>query len=92
MTKLISVSGGWLRGDFMMITDEKFKDVEGSFNRAYRDWKDNWPSDGKKYVWFEHHAEIVLGFKCQVDYSARIAFQFEVVDEQKYTMFLLRYS
>jgi len=66
-------------------------DLYGPINRAYLDWFHS-PVVGTKYVWFEHHAEILLGFKCQIDFNGNKITDINVVDPKKYLMFLLKYS
>lgn len=59
---------------------------------AYHDWKHIWPADGKKFLWFEHHAEIVLGIKCTVNYDNRQINVEHVLDEEKYLLFMIKYA
>jgi len=65
--------------------------ISKPLNAAYLEWK-NSPCVGKKYVWFEHHAEIYFGIKGTVDYTRRTFKLDEVVDQEKYLLFVLKYS
>lgn len=76
----------------LWIEDENFDHLNKQFNSAYQAWRTGKFGNGKWYVWFEHHAEMVLGIKCEVNYNRRTADRFEVVDEEKFMMFMLKYS
>lgn len=81
----------------MMSAKKKYRfwveetDLYGLVNRAYEDWFRS-PIVGKKYVWFEHHAEIVLGFKCSVDYHGSKITDISIVDPKKFMVFQIKYS
>ena len=67
-------------------------DMSRPLNKAYLEWKRTSAFDGKKYIWFEHHAEVYFGIKGTVDYN-RMKFKLdEVVDQEKYLLFVLKYS
>lgn len=66
--------------------------VSKPLNKAYLEWKHQWPPHGKKYVWFEHHAEMELGIKGTIDYTRRTFSIDEILDQEKYLMFMLKYS
>ena len=66
-------------------------DLYSPVNRAYEDWFSS-PVVGTKYVWFEHHAEILLGFKCRVDYDHARITDIEVVDQNKFLLFQIKFS
>ena len=77
----------------MFVLSEKYKRIGDAINNAYLDWKNTSAYvTPAKYIWFQHHTEIVLGFSCRVDYDSRIVSDIEVVDEGKFMLFMLRYS
>lgn len=89
---LTAVSGGWVaKKPSLFVYEEEFKHIQTALNNAYHDWRDS-PCVGTKYVWFEHHCEMVLGIKCEVSYDNRIVNVQRIVDKEKFLMFMLRYS
>ncbi len=76
----------------LWIDDKDYYHIRPQLNNAYLEWKNQWPPHGAKYVWFEHHAEMVLGIKCEINYDSRIAYNVNIIDEEKYLMFMLKYS
>lgn len=89
---LKAVPGGWVRAKpELFVQPGEFDYIQTALNNAFRDWKYS-PVVGKKYVWFDHHAEEVLGIKCEVDYHSRIATVGEILDQEKFILFMLRYS
>lgn len=63
-----------------------------ALNKAFNDWKGISPIDGKKFVYFEHHCEVFHGMKFDYDYQHRTFRNFAILDEGKYTLFLLKYA
>ena len=89
---LTAVKGGWVRRKpELFVLSGEFEYMQTALNNAFTDWKYS-PVTGKKYVWFDHHAEAVLGISCEMDYSSRIAHVRAIVDQEKFILFMLRYS
>lgn len=88
---LLQVQGGWVNTSTLFVNGNHGK-IQTPLSNAYIDWKSNWPGTGPKYVWFEHHTEMVFGIKCDIDYHSRIVSNIEIVDGEKFMLFMLKYS
>jgi hypothetical protein len=76
----------------LWIADEKFFYIRAHLNNAYQAWRNGKFGNGPWYVWFEHHAEINLGIKCEMNYDRRTAHDIRIIDEEKFLMFMLKYA
>jgi hypothetical protein len=76
----------------LWINDKEYHHIRPQLNSAYHAWRNGKFGNGPWYIWFEHHAEINLGIKCEIDYNSRIAHNVDVVDKEKFMMFMLKYS
>jgi hypothetical protein len=76
----------------LWVDNKDYYHIRPQLNNAYHAWRNGKFGPGPWYIWFEHHAEIVLGIKCEINYDSRIAFNVSVVDEEKFMMFMLKYS
>lgn len=75
----------------LWIHDTEFYHIRPQLNSAYQAWRAG-KFDGPWYVWFEHHAEMVLGIKCEINYNSRTAYDVRIVDEEKFLLFMLKYA
>lgn len=76
------------------------KSITAYINKCYLEYDPEWPVSlpKQKIFGFKYHLERTAGLK--LDYTPKVKYgrygfevnQIEVVDDNKYTMFLLRYS
>jgi hypothetical protein len=81
-----------MSNDQLWIRDLDYCHIQHQLDNAYQSWRSGKFGSGPWYIYFEHHAEMNLGIKCQINYDNRTASNINVIDEEKFMMFMLKYS